>query len=197
MEGGLADWADIARRWAPSVARSESRQGALASRRGWRRSAARQPSWPVAAVCGAPHPDGVQSWLSRADGDADAVRDALHRSSMQPLGAPNGVLVLAATGLVHNGRHWAGVARQDTGTGGTVAHGPIGVLWGDASPLGQPLRDRERSVPTAWTDARERCQPVGSPEDRPCATKPPLARQRRARAFGAGGPAQWVTGDCV
>lgn len=50
---------------------------------------------------------------------------------------------------------------------------------------------------TAWTDERERGQPVGIPADRPCATKPQLARQRLARAFGAGVPAQWGTGACV
>jgi hypothetical protein len=56
LEGGRAYVADLARRLAPSVARSESRHRVMGSRRGRRREAARTPSWPVAAACGAPTP---------------------------------------------------------------------------------------------------------------------------------------------
>jgi SRSO17 transposase len=151
----------------------------------------------VAEVCGEPNPYGFQYLLNRADWDADAVRDELHRYIIQHLGDPNGVLVLDETGFVKKGRHSAGVARQYTGTVGKVENCQIGVFLGYASPLGQTLLDRELYVPKAWTDDRERCQQVGIPEDRPFATKPQLARQMLARAFGAGVPAKWVTGDCV
>ena len=197
IEGGLAYFADIARRLAPYFARSESRQRALAYLRGLLSSAERKNSWQVAEVCGEPNPYGFQYLLSRADWDADAVRDELHRYIIQHLGDPNGVLVLDETGFVKKGRHSAGVARQYTGTVGKVENCQIGVFLGYASPLGQTLLDRELYVPKAWTDDRERCQQVGIPEDRPFATKPQLARQMLARAFGAGVPAQWVTGDCV
>jgi SRSO17 transposase len=189
MEGGLAYVADMARRWAPYVARSESRQHALAYLRGWLRSAERKHSWHVAEVCGEPSPDGFPYVLSRADGDADAVRDELRLSISQHLGDPNGVLILDETGLVKKRRHSAGVARQYPGTAGTVEHCPIGVLLGDASQLGQALVDRERYGPPAWIDDRERGQPAGIPADRPLATTPPLARQMLARAVGAGVPA--------
>ena len=66
----------------------------------------------MADVCGEPTPYGFQSLLSRADWDADAVRDELRTSSRQHLGAPNGVLVLDETGFLKKGRHSAGVARQ-------------------------------------------------------------------------------------
>ena len=58
IEGGLAYLADIARRWAPYFARSESRQRASASRPGWRSAAARKPSGQVAEACGEPTPYG-------------------------------------------------------------------------------------------------------------------------------------------
>jgi len=48
-----------------------------------------------------------------------------------------------------------------------------------------------------WTDDRELCQHAGIPADRHFATKPQLARQMLARAFAAGVPAQWITGDSV
>jgi SRSO17 transposase len=52
-------------------------------------------------------------------------------------------------------------------------------------------------LPQEWTNDPERCRQAGIPEDRGFATKPQLARQLLARAFAAGIPAPWVTGDCV
>ena len=72
-----------------------------------------------------------------------------------------------------------------------------GVLLSYASRLGYARLERERSLPQAGTDARERCRQVGIPEDRRVATTPPLARQMLARACAAGVPATWVTGDSV
>ena len=135
--------------------------------------------------------------LNRADWDAEAGRDALRTSVIQPLEDPNGVLVLDETGCVKQGGHAAGVARPDTGTVGTVEHGPIGVFVSDPTPLGQALLDRARYVPQAWTHDRERCRQAGIPADRGVATTPQLARQMRARACAAGVPAPWVTGECV
>ena len=48
-----------------------------------------------------------------------------------------------------------------------------------------------------WTDDAERCRQAGIPTDRPFATKPQMAQQMLARAFAAGVPATWVTGDSV
>ena len=107
------------------------------------------------------------------------------------------MLVLDETGFVKKGRHSAGVARQYTGTVGNVENCHIGVFLGYASPLGHALLDRELYLPQAWTNDRERCRQAGIPEDRRFATKPQLARQLLARAFAAGIPAQWVTGDRV
>jgi SRSO17 transposase len=144
LEGGRADGADLARRLAPSVARSASRHRVMGSLRGRLRAAARQPRGPVAAAGGAPTPSGCQSVLARADGEADLVRAEVRTALLQPVGDPHGVLVRAATGVVNQGRHSAGVARQDTGTVGPGEHGHIGVLLGEARPLGQAWRDRAR-----------------------------------------------------
>ena len=66
-----------------------------------------------------------------------------------------------------------------------------------ASGLGHVLLDRELYLPEEWTNDRERCRQAGIPDDRDFATKPQLAQQMLARAFAAGMPAQWVTGDSV
>jgi SRSO17 transposase len=197
IEGGRAYLADIARRLAPYFARSESRQRASAYLQGLLSAAERKNSWQLAEVCGEATPYGFQYLLNRADWDADAVRDELRTYVIQHLADRNGVLVLDETGFVKKGRHSAGVARQYTGTVGKVENCQIGVFLGYASVLGQVLLDRELYLPAAWTQDRERCCQAGIPEDRGFATKPQLARQLLARAFAAGVPATWVTGDCV
>ncbi len=128
IAGGRAYLADVARRLAPYVARSQSRDRVLASLRGLLSEAERKNSWPVAAVCGEPTPDGFQYLLSCADGDADAVRDERRTYRMQHLGDPNGVLVLDDTGFLKKGQHSAGVARQYSGTAGKVDNCHIGVF---------------------------------------------------------------------
>jgi SRSO17 transposase len=159
--------------------------------------AERKHSWQVAEACGDPTPYGFPYLLAHADWDADLVRDARRRSIIQHLGDPHRVLVLDEPCFVKKGRRSAGVARQYTGTVGNVENCRIGVFLSYAGPLGHALLDRELYLPTAWTDDRARCGQAGVPVDRPCATKPQLARQLLGRAFAAGGPATWVTGDRV
>ena len=196
IAGGQAYMADVARRLAPYFARSQSRHRAQAYLQGLLSEAERKNSWQVAEVCGESTPYGFQYLLSRADWDADAVRDELRLYVMQHLGDP-GVLVLDETGFLKKGEHSAGVARQYSGTAGKVENCQIGVFLSYASPLGHALLDRELYLPKAWTDDGARCRQARIPADRPFATKPQLARQMLDRAFGAGVPANWVTGDSV
>src|SRR6266850_1268705 len=182
VQGGGASVSEIERRLAPYVARAEPRQRAMASRQGLLSPAERTNSGPVAEVSGDATPDACQHRRRRARWDPEAGRDELRREVVQPLRAPEAVLVLDDTGLLNTGRHAAGVARPYRGTAGTVDHGHMGVLLGAASALGHALVDRERDLPEAWTDTRERCQHAGIPADRPLA---------------AGVPARWVTGDRV
>jgi SRSO17 transposase len=195
--GGQAYLADVARRLAPYFARSQSRHRVMAYLRGLLSEAARKNSWQVAEVCGESTPYGFQYLLSRADWDAAAVRDELRRYVIQHLGDSNGVLVLDETGFLKKGAHSAGVARQYSGTAGTVENCQIGVFLSYASALGHALLDRELYVPKEWTDDRARCRQAGIPDERGFATKPQLACQMLARTFAAGLPAKWVTGDSV
>jgi SRSO17 transposase len=112
IAGGRAYVADMARRLARYVVRSQSRQRVMASVRGLLSEAERKNSGHVAEACGDPTPYGFQDLLARADWDADMVRDELRTSISQHLGDPQGVLVLDETGCVKQGRHAAGVARQ-------------------------------------------------------------------------------------
>jgi SRSO17 transposase len=197
VPGGAAYLHDIERRLAPYFERTEPRQRAMAYLRGLLSPAERKNSWQLAEMSGDATPYAFQHLLRRALWDPEAVRDELRRYVLQHLGDLEAVLVLDETGFLKKGRHSAGVARHYSGTAGKVDNCQIGVFLGYASALGHALLDRELSLPEEWTDDRERCQHAGIPADRHFATKPQLARQMLARAFAAGVPAQWITGDSV
>ncbi|HXH09112.1 MAG TPA: IS701 family transposase [Alphaproteobacteria bacterium] len=197
VQGGVAYVTDIERRLAPYFARTEPRERAMAYLRGLLSEAERKNSWQLAEVSGAATPYGFQHLLGRADWEADAVRDELHRYIVPQLGDPAGVLVVDETGFLKKGRHSAGVARQYSGTAGRIENCQIGVFLGYAGRLGHALLDRELYLPQEWLNDRERCRRAGIPEARRFATKPQLARQMLERARAAGVPAKWVTGDSV
>jgi SRSO17 transposase len=195
--GGAAYLADIERRLAPYFERAEPRQQAMAYLRGLLSPAERKNSWQLAAVSGAATPYALQHLLRRALWNPEAVCAELRHYIVQHLGDPKAVLVLDDTGFLKKGRHSAGVARQYSGTAGKVDNCQIGVLVGYASQLGQAVLDRELYLPKEWTEDRDRCRQAGIPDERGFATKPQLAQQLLARAFTAGVPATWVTGDNV
>jgi SRSO17 transposase len=197
VRGGLAYLTDIERRLAPYFERAEPRRRAMAYLQGLLSPAERKNSWQVAEVIGDATPYGLQHLLRRALWEPDAVRNELRAYVIEHLGALNAVLVIDETGFLKKGRHSAGVARQYSGTAGRIENCQIGVFVAYASPHGQVLLDRELYLPKEWTDDPARCRQAGIPEDRQFATKPKLAQQMLARAFAAGVPATWVTGDSV
>ena len=106
-------------------------------------------------------------------------------------------MVIDETGCLKKGRHAAGVARQYSGTAGRVEHCQIGVLRAYASAHGPALLDRALSLPKGWPQDRDCCAQAGIPPDRPCATKPALARHMLEQACQAGAATAGVTGDSV
>jgi SRSO17 transposase len=197
VQGGLAYLADIERRLAPFFARAEPRQRAMAYLRGLLSPIERKNSWQLAEVSGETSPYGFQHLLRRADWEADAVRDELRRYIGDHLWDPEAVLVIDETGFLKKGQHSAGVARQYSGTAGRIENCQIGVFLAYASRHGHALLDRELYLPEAWTNELERCRKAGIPKERRFAIKPTLAKQMAIRAFAAGVPARWVTGDSV
>jgi SRSO17 transposase len=197
VQGGAASLAAIEHRLAPYFERAEPRQRAIAYLRGLLSAAERKNSWQLAEVNGDATPYGFQHLLRRALGAPEAVREELRGSVLPPLGDPEAVLVIDETGLLKKRRHSAGVARQYRGTAGRIENCQIGVFLGYAGQLGHTLLDRELSLPEEWTADRARCQQAGIPQDRRFATKPQLAQHMLARAFAAGVPVKWGTGDSV
>jgi SRSO17 transposase len=135
--------------------------------------------------------------MGRADWDPDAVRDDLRGYVVEALGDPGAVLILDETGFLKKGTRSAGVARQYTGTAGRIENAQVGVFLAYTSRHGTTFIDRALYLPEEWTDDPKRCRQAGVPEGTAFATKPGLAKVMLARAFAAGVPAAWVTGDEV
>ena len=71
------------------------------------------------------------------------------------------------------------------------------MFLGYASRHGHALIDRALYLPEVWANDWARRRAAGVPEDTVFATTPQLGRQMLARAFAAGVPCRWVTGDSV
>lgn len=187
----------VADRLAPHFVRSEPRERAVAYLRGLLSSTERKNGWQLAEFLGEPSPDGVQHLLSRANWDADAVRDDLTRYVAEHLGHPDGVLVVDETGFLKKGTKSVGVGRQYSGTAGRIENCQVGVFLGLVTDRGRALVDRALYLPKDWAADAPRRQEVGVPKATTFATKLVLARRMIERALDAGVPARWVTADAV
>jgi SRSO17 transposase len=188
---------EVDRRIGARFPRSETRDRVRAYLVGLLRPVQRKNAWQVAEQIGDADPYGVQYLMGRSEWDPDAVRDDLRDYLLEVLGDPDAVLVLDETGFLKKGTRSAGVARQYTGTAGRIENAQVGVFLAYASRHGVAFLDRALSLPAEWTDDPDRCRTVGIPEGTAFATKPTLARAMLERAFAAGVPAAWVTGDEV
>ena len=197
----VCDWAQqlelVVRRIGTRFARSETRDRVDAYLRGLLAPVPRKNSWQLAEQIGEAAPYGVQHLLGRSEWSPEAVRDDLRTYVVETLGDPDAVLILDETGFLKKGTHSVGVARQYTGTAGRIENAQVGVFLAYASPHGTAFLDRALYLPKEWADDPDRCKKVGVPQPTPFATKIQLARSMLERAFAAGVPAAWVTGDEV
>jgi len=187
----------VAHRIGVRFARSETRDRVRAYLLGLLAPVQRKNSWQLAEQIGDADPYGVQHLLGRAGWDPDEVRDDLRAYAVVTLGDTDAVLILDETGFLKKGTHSAGVARQYTGTAGRIENAQVGVFLAYAGRHGTAFLDRALYLPVEWTDDPARCQQAGIPEGTAFATKPRLAKAMLERAFKAGVPAAWVTGDEV
>ena len=167
---------------------AEPRRRAVAYLRRLLAPVERKNGWQLAEAAGDATPDGVQGFLSRAQWDADAVRDDLQAYASERLGDADAVLVLVLvlalveTGFLKKGVKSAGVQRQYMGTAGSPKRGDsrkpqggfgefaagiensqVGVFLGYASQHGHALIDcalcLQRRGPRTRTGAGKRACP--------------------------------------
>jgi SRSO17 transposase len=197
LETGQAEFEALFAWIAPRFGREEVRKRAKRYLGGLFAPVPRRNAWQLAEQLGELNPDGVQRLFNAARWDADQVRDDLQRYAVEQLGAAQAVLVVDETGFLKKGTKSVGVQRQYSGTAGRIENCQIGVFLAYASPKGRTFLDRELYLPREWAEDPERREEAGVPPDVTFATKPQLARRMLERAFAAGVPAAWVTGDSV
>jgi SRSO17 transposase len=180
---------------APRFVRREPRQRVRAYLAGLLSPIERKNGWQLAEQAGEPTPTGMQRVLSGAHWDADAVRDDLRAYVVTHLGEPEAILIIDETGFLKKGTKSVGVKRQYSGTAGRIENCQIGVFLAYASPHGHAFLDRELYLPQDWADDPARRREAGVPAGITFHTKPELAQQMLERAWTAGVPAAWVTGD--
>lgn len=184
-------------RIAGRFARSEQRQRVRRYLQGLLSPIERKNGWQLAEAAGEANPNGYQELLSRAQWEADAVRDDLLDLVREHLADPAAVIVIDETGFLKKGTKSVGVAPQYSGTAGKISNCQIGVFLAYAAAKGSVLMDRELYVPREWTDDPQRCEEAGVPAEVKFATKIVLARRMLERVLEQHLPCAWVTADCV
>lgn len=155
----------------------------------------RKNCWQIAEEAGDETPDGMQRLLRKARWDADEVRDDLRNHVVEYLAEPDGVLIIDETGFIKKGDKSVGVQRQYSGTAGKIDNCQIGVFLAYFTSKGKAFIDRELYLPEVWTEDKARCKEAGVPPKIEFTTKPQLAKKMLKRAFKAGVPNKWVSGD--
>jgi SRSO17 transposase len=184
-------------RLGPLFVRPEPRRQTGLYLEGLLSGAQRKTGWQLAEQIGDARPWRTQRVLSHVQWDQDAARDICRDYVIEPIGRPDGVLVVDETGFLKKGTHSAGVAPQYSGTAGQIDNCQIGVFPAYASNKGHALIDRALSRPEHWCADAERRTEAAIPEAAVFATKPALAKQMTARALDAGVACAGVLGDEV
>ena len=197
VRGWTAGLDQVVDRIAPRFTRAEPRRRAAAYLRGLLAPVERKNGWQLAEAAGDATPDGMQDFLSRAQWDAEAVRDDLQAYVVEHLGDADGVLVLDETGFLKKGTKSAGVQRQYSGTAGRIENSQIGVFLGYASQHGHALLDRALYLPQEWAEDAARRKEARVPEAVAFTTKPKLGLAMLERARVADVPFSWIAGDSV
>lgn len=187
----------LQQRIAQRFVRSEVRDTSLHYMAALIGQAERKNCWQIAEDAGDETPDGMQRLLRKARWDADEVRDDLRNYVVEYLAEPDGVLIVDETGFIKKGNKSVGVQRQYTGTTGKIDNCQIGVFLSYFTNKGKAFIDRELYLPEVWAEDKARREEADVPLKVKFATKPELAKRMLKRAFKAGVPSKWVTGDEV
>jgi SRSO17 transposase len=117
---------------------------------------------------------------------------------VETLGEEDGVVLVDESGIVKQGGHSVGVARQWCGSVGKVANSQVGVYLGYASRKGHSFIDARLFVPEKWfrEEHSEMRQSCGVAPELTYQTKPEIALEMLQKALQRGElPCQWVAAD--
>lgn len=142
----------------------------------------------------------LQHFMGQSPWSCDELLTIHQGLVVEMLGDAEGVLLIDESGMVKQGEHSVGVARQWCGSVGKVANAQVGVYLGYASRKGYSLLDAHLFLPEKWfaathSELRRLC---GVPEALSYQTKPQIALEMLHQAFERGAlPCQWVVADSL
>lgn len=194
---GLAqNFHDYCARFADLFGRKETRETFAGILAAMMTPGPRKNGWQLAQGAGDATPDVVHQFLTRAQWDADALRDRYMDLILERLGS-QGALLFDETGFLKQGDHSVAVQRQYTGTAGKITNCQIAVFAAWVTPRAHVLIDRRLFVPDSWLRDEPRRQRAHIPDDLTHRTKGELAREILTHVLQQGATPRWVGGDAV
>ncbi|WP_443078752.1 IS701 family transposase [Streptosporangium sp. NBC_01495] len=155
----------------------------------------RKNSWQLSDHLGHPTSNRIEHLLSRAQWDADLLRDAVRGYVVEHLGRPDGVLIADDTAAIKKGDRSAGVARQYCGLTGQIENCQVMPMLTYASTAGHAFINRRLYLPEAWAGDLGRRRVAGVPEQVVFATKPQQVIDMLGEEIAAATPFRYFTAD--
>ena len=140
----------------------------------------------------------LQHFIGQSPWSREGMLQRHQARVVETLGEEDGVLLVDEFGMVKQGQHSVGVARQWCGSVGKVANSQVGVYLGYASRKGHSFLDAGLYLPQEWFEETHQVprQMCGVPKERSYQTKPEIALELLAHALERGElPFQWVAAD--
>ena len=140
----------------------------------------------------------LQHFIGQSPWSREGILQRHQARVVETLGEEDGVILVDESGMVKQGQHSVGVARQWCGSVGKVANSQVGVYLGYASRKGHSFLDARLYIPEEWFEETHQVprQMCGVPKERSYQTKPEIALELLAHALERGElPFQWVAAD--
>jgi SRSO17 transposase len=142
----------------------------------------------------------LQHYMGQSGWGCEALLKIHQAQVVETLGEEDGVVLVDESGMLKQGEHSVGVARQWCGSVGKVANAQVGVYLGYASRKGHSFLDARLFLPEEWfaethTEMRQACS---VPEELSYQTKPEIGLELLQNALQRGElPFRWVTADAL
>lgn len=140
----------------------------------------------------------LQHFIGQSPWSREGMLQRHQARVVETLGEEDGVLLVDESGMVKQGQHSVGVARQWCGSVGKVANSQVGVYLGYASRKGHSFLDARLYLPQEWFGETHQVprQMCGVPKELSYQTKPKIALALLEHALERGElPFQWVAAD--
>jgi SRSO17 transposase len=140
----------------------------------------------------------LQHFIGQSPWSREGLLQRHQARVVESLGEDDGVILVDESGMVKQGQHSVGVARQWCGSVGKVANSQVGVYLGYASRKGHSFLDARLYIPEEWFEETHRVprQMCGVPKELSYQTKPEIALALLEHALERGAlPFQWVAAD--